>query len=47
MDLVITGKHSIEQLEKWVQEKFSSVENKNVIVPDYGLPVKPFNEENL
>lgn len=47
MNLVVTGKHSIDQLEKWVIEKFSAVENKNVELPNLGLPKMPFTHENL
>ena len=47
MKLTISGKHSLEQLEKWAVEKFSSVENKNVVVPDLGKPEMPFTHANL
>jgi secreted Zn-dependent insulinase-like peptidase len=47
MKLTISGKHSLEQLEKWAIEKFSSVENKNVVVPDLGKPEMPFTHANL
>jgi secreted Zn-dependent insulinase-like peptidase len=36
MKLCISGKHSIEQLEKWAIQMFSAVENKDVEVPDLG-----------
>lgn len=47
MKLCISGKHSIEQLEKWAVEMFSPVENKNVVVPDLGKPIVPFTHDNL
>lgn len=46
MTLTITGKHDIDTLEKWVSEKFKTVENKNVEVPDLGSPA-PYADENL
>ena len=46
MRLTVTGKHDINQLEKWVLEKFSGVENKNVEVPDLGVPA-PYLPEHL
>jgi len=47
MRLVITGKHSIEQLEKWAVDLFSSVGNKEVVVPNLGEPKAAFNADNL
>lgn len=47
MKLVISGKHSLDQLEQWAVEKFSLVVNKNVVVPDLGKPVVPFTVSNL
>ena len=47
MELVVTGKHTLEQLEKWVVEMFSAVENKEVVVPNLGEPKMPFDESNL
>ena len=47
MKLVVSGKHSIEQLEKWAVEMFSPVENKNVVVPDLAQPKVPFTKDNL
>jgi len=38
MNLCICGRFQIEQLEKWVTEKFSPVENKNVVVPSLSEP---------
>ena len=34
MSLCIIGKHSMEEMEKWVKSMFGPVENKNVVVPD-------------
>lgn len=47
MKLCISGKHSLEQLEKWAVEMFSPVENQNVVVPDLGKPMVPFTPDNL
>ena len=47
MNLVIYGKHSLEQLEQWATSLFSGVENKNVTVPDYSLPKLPFDSTNM
>ena len=47
MNLVIYGKHSLEQLEQWATSLFSGVENKNVTVPDYSLPKVPFDSSNM
>jgi len=46
MTLSVYSRHDIELLEKWVTEKFSAVENKEVEVPDLGSP-HPFPKENL
>lgn len=46
MTLSVYSRHDIELLEKWVTEKFSAVENKEVVVPDLGSPA-PFPKENL
>ena len=46
MNLVISGKHSIEQMESWVVEKFGPIENKDVEVPEYDKSVLPFTEDN-
>lgn len=43
MTLTISSRHPIEDLENWVKSKFSSVENKQVIVPNLGEPA-PFPE---
>lgn len=47
MKLTVSGKHSLEVLEKWVVEMFSGVENKNVTRPDYKEPILPYTPENL
>lgn len=44
MNLVISGKHSIEQMEQWTIEKFGPVENKDVVVPSYTEPILPFTD---
>jgi len=46
MTLSVYSRHDIELLEKWVTEKFSAVENKEVVVPDLGSPA-PFPKEDL
>jgi insulysin len=46
MRLAISGRHDIETMEKWVNEMFSGIENKDVSVPDLGSP-KPYLPENL
>ena len=46
MTLTVSSRHSIDDVENWVKSKFSSVENKQVTVPDLGEPV-PFPEQNL
>jgi len=46
MTLTVYSRHEIEKLETWVTEKFSAVENKEVVVPDLGSPA-PFPKENL
>ena len=46
MTLVVSSKHEIADLEKWVTEKFSPVRNLNVVVPDLGDPL-PFPKKNL
>ena len=47
MNLVLISKHSLEQLEQWAVSLFSSVENKNVVVPDMSKPVMPFDSTNM
>ena len=47
MKLVVSGKHSLAQLEEWVVKMFSGVENKDVVAPDLSQPKMPFTQENL
>lgn len=47
MKLTISGKHSLDQLEKWAVDMFSPVKNINVELPDFGKPILPFSTENL
>ena len=44
MTLSISGKHSLDDLEKWATEKFTAVENKDVVVPDLGIPA-PYSSD--
>lgn len=46
MKLVLTGKHEIDQLEMWANKLFSSIKNKDVVVPDLGNPL-PYDRNNL
>lgn len=46
MTLAVSGRHEIDQMEEWVTEKFSAVENKDVVLPDLGSP-PPYTRENL
>lgn len=43
MKLCISGNHSIENMEKWVNELFSKVPDYDVVVPRLDQPVHPFN----
>jgi insulysin len=45
MKLVVLGRESLDQLEQWVLDKFSGVENKNVLAPEF--EGKPFTEKEL
>lgn len=47
MKLTVSGKHSLEELEKWAVEKFSLVKDIDVTVPNLGEPKMPFSEDNL
>jgi insulysin len=47
MKLTVSGKHSINQLEQWVQQMFIDVVNKDVVVPDLGKPKMPYSQDNL
>jgi len=45
MKLVVLGRQSLDQLEQWVVDKFSSVKNKDLKPPNFeGLP---FTEKEL
>ena len=46
MSLVFCGNQSLETLEKWVRERFTAVENKNVEIPSAAEPA-PFPKDNL
>ena len=46
MTLVVQGNHETDVLEKWVNESFSPIENKDVTLPDLGTP-ESFLPENL
>jgi insulysin len=46
MTMTVSGRHDVDQLEKWVTEKFSPIENKEVVLPDLGQPT-PYPAENL
>jgi insulysin len=47
MKLCVTGRHDISQLEQWVTELFSKVEDKSVVVPNYNEPKPAYNDKNL
>ena len=38
MSLTVCSKKKLEDQEKWVLEKFSQVQNKNVVLPDLSTP---------
>lgn len=46
MKLTVSGRHDIDQLEKWVVDKFSPIEDKEVKLPDLGKP-EPFSADRL
>mmetsp|Transcript_24151 Transcript_24151/g.37095 ORF Transcript_24151/g.37095 Transcript_24151/m.37095 type:complete len:261 (-) Transcript_24151:1914-2696(-) len=46
MNLTVTGRHGVDQLQDWVVSKFSDVENKDVNLPDLGH-VAPYDKKNL
>ena len=46
MSLGISGKFDLATLEKWAVDKFSAVENKDVQLPDLGVP-HPFPADHL
>lgn len=45
MKLVVLGRESLDQLEQWVVDKFSSVKNKSLKPPEF--KGKPFTEKEL
>ena len=45
MCLAVNSRHSLEDLEKWVTEKFSPVVNNEVVLPDLGSP-PPYTKDN-
>ncbi|KAI9282259.1 Metalloenzyme, LuxS/M16 peptidase-like protein [Sporodiniella umbellata] len=45
MKLVVVGRESLDQLTKWVVEMFSSVPNKNIVVPSF--PGHPLTKNEL
>jgi insulysin len=45
MKLVVLGREPLDQLERWVVEKFAAVKNKNLKAPDF--EGKPFTEKEL
>jgi secreted Zn-dependent insulinase-like peptidase len=47
MKLAIYSNQEISQLEKWVEEYFTSIENKNLELPDFSVPKLPFDKDNL
>ena len=47
MKLTISGKHTLDQLEKWAVDMFSPVKNLDVKLPDFGQPIAPFDQANL
>ena len=46
MTMTVTSKHSLDDMESWVTEKFAAIENKDVVVPNLVEP-HPFPKENL
>jgi insulysin len=46
MNLTLSSNHSMESLEKWTNEKFSIIENFDVVVPDLNA-VPCYPEERL
>eukprot|EP01121_Diplochlamys_sp_Union-15-3_P012400 TRINITY_DN3708_c0_g1_i4.p1 TRINITY_DN3708_c0_g1~~TRINITY_DN3708_c0_g1_i4.p1 ORF type:complete len:951 (+),score=168.25 TRINITY_DN3708_c0_g1_i4:43-2895(+) len=45
MKLAVLGQESLDQLERWVKEKFSDIPNKSVTLP--GFNGRPLSEPNL
>ena len=46
MKLCVVGKEPLDTLEQWVEELFSPIENKNVVLPDLSQPW-PFPREQM
>jgi|TARA_B110000285_G_C15121781_1_gene617638 insulysin len=38
MTMTVSGRHDLDQLEAWVKDKFSPIENKEVVLPNLGDP---------
>ena len=47
MKLAVTGNHSLTKLQDLATQMFSTVENKQVVLPDYSKPSPPFDSQNL
>ena len=47
MNLVVSSKVPLDELEKLVRDKFSSIENKNLELPNLAEPILPYTKENL
>ena len=46
MTLTVQGKEDMATLEKWVKESFSDIENKDVELPNLGVP-EPYGKKEL
>ena len=46
MKLCVLGKEPLDTLEQWVEELFSPIENKNVVLPDLSQPW-PFPRQQM
>jgi insulysin len=46
MTLVLSSNHPLDDMEKWITEKFSEVVNKDVVLPDLVQP-DPFTADQL
>ena len=38
MTMTVTSKHTLDDMESWVREKFAAIENKSVVVPNLVEP---------
>ena len=47
MKLCMSGRHSLEKLEKMATDLFSPIVNKDVVLPDLSKPTFPYTEANL